>query len=120
MDQFPLVYRCAVIVKPKQPFLNWLNKVELSIRTSLEELQRDCHMYLVPNFEEVDVIETAIEKYLRLNYSDIFINELTAWYTDNRKFPKFSYALFIKWFDISMNTMIFDTVNLPIEKDEEE
>jgi len=86
----------------------------------LEELQRDCHVYLVPDYEEEDVIETAIEKYLKLNYSHIFINELSAWYTDERKFPKFSYTLFLEWFDISMNTMIFDTVDIPIEKDEVE
>lgn len=119
MDQFPLVYRCAVIVKPKQPLLDWLNKIELSVQTSLEELQRDCNVYLVPDYEEVDVIETAIEKYLKLNYAGIFINELIAWYTDERKFPKFSYMLFREWFEISMNTMIFDTVDMPIEKDEQ-
>ncbi len=119
MDQFPLVYRCAVIVKPKKPFLDWLNGIELSVSTSLEELQRDCHAYLVPDYEEVDVIETAIEKYLKLHYSDIFINELNAWYTDERKFPRITYSLFLEWFEISMNTMIYDTVDLPIEKDDE-
>jgi hypothetical protein len=65
------------------------------------------------------VIETAIEKYLKLNYSYIFVNELSAWYTDERKFPKLSYALFLEWFEISMNAMIFDMVDMPIEKDEE-
>ena len=62
------------------------------------------------------MIETAIEKYLKLNYSYIFINELSAWYTDERKFQKLSYALFLEWFEISMNTMIFDMVDMPIER----
>jgi hypothetical protein len=49
-----------------------------SFRKYLDNVQKDCHVYLVPDYEEVDVIETAIEKYLKLNYSDIFTNELTA------------------------------------------
>jgi hypothetical protein len=64
------------------------------------------------------VIETEIEKYLKLNYSNIFINEFTSWHTDERKFPKISYALFLEWFEISMNKMIFDTVEMPIEKEQ--
>jgi len=67
MDQFPLVYRCAVVVKPKQPFLDWMNKIEPANGATLEDLQHDCHVYLVPDYEEEDVIETAIEKYLKKN-----------------------------------------------------
>jgi hypothetical protein len=118
MDQFPLVYRCAVIVKPNKLFLDWLNKVGPADPVSIEDLQRDSHLYLVPDFEEEDVIETAIEKYLKLHYSDIFINELTAWYTDERLFPKITYKLFRDWFEISTNTMIFDTVDSPLDKEE--
>ena len=102
----------------KQPFLDWLNGIERTVETTLEELQRDCHVYLVPDFEEEDIIEKVIEKYLKRNYTDIFINELSGWYTDERMFAKLNYPLFLEWFDISMNTMIFDTVDLPLDKDD--
>jgi hypothetical protein len=118
MFQFPIVERCAVIVKPKKPHLDWIIKQDPSFKISLEEIQRDCRMYLVPDFEEEDVIETAMEKYIKGNYEDIFISELSAWYTDEKMFPKINYPLFREWFEISTYTMIFDTVNSPIDKEE--
>jgi hypothetical protein len=84
----------------------------------LEEIQRDCRIYLVPDFEDEDVIEAAIEKYLKNNYENIFRSELSAWYTDEKMFPKITYPLFRDWFDISINTMIFDTLDEPIDKEE--
>jgi hypothetical protein len=118
MFHFPLVERCAIVVKPKQPYLDWIIKQDPSFKISLEEIQRDCRLYLFPGFEEEDVIETAIEKYLKVNYEDIFLSELSAWYTDEKMFPKINYPLFSDWFEISINTMIFDTVDGPIDKEE--
>jgi hypothetical protein len=118
MFQFPLVQRCAIIVKPKRPYFDWIIKQEPSFKISLEEIQRDCRVYLVPDFEDEDVIETAIEKYLKSNYEDIFYSELSAWYTDEKMFPKITYSLFLDWFEISTNTMIFDTVDGPIDKED--
>jgi hypothetical protein len=118
MFQFPLVERCAVIVKPKQPFLDWIIQQDPFFKISLEEIQRDCRVYLVPDFEDEDVIETAIENYFKSTYEDIFVNELSAWYTDEKMFPKITYPLFWDWFEISTNTMIFDTIDSPIQKEE--
>jgi hypothetical protein len=117
MDVFPLVYRCAIAVKPKQPFLDWLKKIDSSHNPTLPELQHDSHLYLVPDYEEVDDIEKAIEKYIKLNYSGIFLNELSAWYLDPKMYPKMGYPMFLDWFEISVHTMIFDTVNQPLEKE---
>jgi len=79
MDIFPLVYRCAIVVKPKQPMLDWLRSVDPSHKSTMDEIREDTHAYLVPDFEEVAEIEKAIDKYLKANYEGIFLNELTAW-----------------------------------------
>lgn len=117
MEVFPLVYRCAVVIKPKQPMLDWLNSIDPSHKPSFEEICKDSHAYLVPDFEEAPDIEKAIDKYLKGNYEGIFLSELTAWYTDPDMFPKMHYSLFLEWFEISYHTMVFDTVNKPIAKE---
>jgi hypothetical protein len=32
-------------------------------------------------------------------------------------YPKMGYPMFLEWFEISVHTMIFDTVNQPLEKE---
>lgn len=117
MEVFPLVYRCAVVVKPKKPMLDWLLSVDPSYKPSLEEIRKDTHAYLVPDYEEAPDLEKAIDKYLKANYEGIFMNELTAWYTDPRLFPKMSYPLLLELFEVSYHSMVFDTVNKPIMKE---
>ncbi len=117
MEIFPLVYRCAVVIKPKQPMLFWLNSIDPSHKTSLEEICKDSHAYLVPDYEEAPDPEKAIDKYLKANYEGIFLNELTAWYTDPDMFPKMTYFLFQAWFEASYHTMVFDTVSKPLTKE---
>jgi len=117
MNIFPLVYRCVVVVKPKQPLLDWLRSVDPSHNPTLEDICKDSHTYLVPDFEEVPDIEKAIEKYLKNNFEGIFLNELVAWFTDPQMFPKMTYPMFRAWFEISIHSMVFDTVNKPIDKE---
>jgi hypothetical protein len=65
MEIFPLVYRCAVVIKPKQPMLDWLNFIDPSHKPSLQEIQKDSHAYLAPDYEEASDLEKAIDKYLK-------------------------------------------------------
>jgi hypothetical protein len=117
MDVFPLIYRCLVVIKPKQPMLDWLGSVDPSHNPNLEEIRQDGHAYLVPDYEEAPDIEKAIDNYLSANYEGIFLNELIGWYTDAQRFPRMTWALFQAWFEISHHTMVFDTVNKPITKE---
>ena len=117
MDIFPLVYRCVVIVKPRQPMLDWLYSIDPSHKPTKQELLEDSNVYLVPDYEEAPDIEKAIDKYLKANYEGIFLNELIAWYTDPQLFPKMTYDLFLEWFEVSYHSMVFDTVNKPITKE---
>jgi hypothetical protein len=116
MDIFPLIYRCVVVIKPKQPMIDWLKKIDPSDDPSLEDIREDSHAYLVPDYEEAPDIEKAIEKYLKSNYEGIFLNELSAWYQAPEMYPKMTYPLFLDWFEISYHSMVFDTVNKPLTK----
>lgn len=117
MEDYPLVYRCAIVVKPLQPFWDWLNKIESSNDQTLAELQQDSNVYLLPDYENAADIEKAIEKYIKANYARIFTHELSEWYLDPVMYPAITYQSFQQWFEISVHTMIYDTVNLPIEKE---
>ena len=44
-----LINRAAIVVKPAQPFLDWLHQVDsTSARLTLNDLQREPTIYLVP------------------------------------------------------------------------
>jgi hypothetical protein len=117
MEDYPLVYRCAIVVKPLQPFLDWLIKNDPTDDQSLEELQDDSNIYLLPDYEDVDDIEKAIEKYIKSKHAQIFTHELSAWYLDPSMYPKITYDTFRQWFAVSVHTMIYDTVSGDIDKE---
>lgn len=77
MEEYPLVYRCAIVVKPLQPFLDWLIRIESDNDQSLTELQEDSNLYLIPDYEDVKDIEKAIAKYIKTNYTGIFVHQLS-------------------------------------------
>ena len=117
MDIFPLVYRCAIVVKPKKSVFDWLRTIDPSLDLSLEDLRRDSHLYLVPDYENAADIEKAIEKYIKSNYSGIFLNEISGWILDSSLYPKITFQTFQDWFEVSTHTMIFDTVSGSLEKE---
>jgi hypothetical protein len=114
----PDINRSLVVVKPKQPFLEWLNSLEEDdVDLTLEELQYDSSTYLVPEFETDDEQMEILE----WCYSYIFENELMAWYTyepewpDNRDLKKF-----LEWFEVEFHSNVTDLVtDEPLEHVEE-
>ncbi len=116
MDIYPLLNRCAVIVTPKTPFWNWVNKISDTENTFPIEPGNDSNVYLVPDYEAEQNISLAIEKYIHQNFADIFISELEAWNMDPLTFPEITYTHFTEWFDVSSHTMIFDTVSKPLKR----
>ena len=71
------INRSALIVKPTQVFLDWLHEVDpTSTDLTLEDLQREPTIYLVP---ECDSQDQAIE-YLRESVGEIFEEHLDGWY----------------------------------------
>ena len=110
------VNRTAVVIKPKQPFVDWLNSVpgEKSDYT-LEKMSPEHTTYLIPEFFGPDEALACVKKI----YSYIFEYELFGWYTDEELWPKKrTWEIFQKWFDIEMNSEVYDMVDGEIEKEE--
>jgi hypothetical protein len=116
MEPIPYFYdsidRNAIIVKPKQPFFDWLNQIfqdENPIMTLDEN-----NIYLI---REMDSNEQILQ-WIKKNFDHIFLNELNNWYTDENVWPqKRTYKIFAEWFDIEINSMIVDLEDFPVTKE---
>ena len=82
----------------------------------LEELAVDSTIYLIDEAESED----ECSEFLISNYESFFEFELSAWYQDESIWPENrTYEMFEQWFDVRLHTIILDTVEQPIEKEED-
>jgi hypothetical protein len=101
--------RIIVVLKPNQPFLNWVNthKEDDEDDINLEELRQDSTALLVPIFDT----RAEVEEYIESIYQDLFETELCAWTLDEETWPQpTSYNLFKEWFELEIHSLVLDTV----------
>ena len=101
-----MVNRSAIVVRPAQPFLDWLHQVDpTSAQLTLEDLRREPTIYLLPEWETK---EEALEHLAEVS-SEIFKEQLNGWYrvpsvwSEDRELNAF-----LGWFDCSFHSMVFD------------
>ena len=110
------VNRTAVIIRPKQPFADWLNSIpgENSDNT-LESISIENTTFLIPEF---DYPQDSMA-YIKKIYSDIFEFELFGWITTEELWPKNrTWKMFQEWFSIEINSEVLDLVDSDIEKED--
>ena len=106
------INRNAFVVKPKQPFKDWLNKLDGPQLFPVEIEENN--IYLV---REMDSSKDN-EKWLKKNFEAIFTKELFNWHTDKQAWPQNrTYKMFCEWFSVEMHSMIYDLEPYPVEKD---
>ena len=75
--------RSAVVLKPKQPFVDWLNALPGEDKYTLDQLRAENTVILLPEFqrpgEEI--------KYLQKIGPELFSYQLWAWHTDESAWP---------------------------------
>ncbi len=109
-----LINRDVVVIKPKQPMLEWINQQDTGgYVLTLAKIQRDCNVLLLP---EMDSPEEA-HAYLHDLKPILFEEELMNWYLDREAWPEPRTAeLFDEWFDLEFHSMVWDTAwDEPIE-----
>jgi hypothetical protein len=116
MEDFPMVNRCAVTLKPKAPFWQWVKSTDDTGEDMLKDAAKENNIYLIPDYENAADIYKSIESYVANNYKKLFTNELIGWWTDPDDFPELTYQRFKDWFEITVHTLIFDMVVSPIKK----
>jgi len=105
--------RSAIILEPKQPYVDWANSLDDGPR--YEQAIHDTEaipIFLGPNVDE----ESEVESYVAKNYDLFFEEWLEYWCTDPALWPpKRTKKMFREWFTVRIHTMVFDTVELPFE-----
>ncbi len=109
------VDRSAALIKPKQPFLDWLKSVEeKELDITLAQLQCECNMFLIPPYNTPEEAVAYIDEI----YLDLFKIELSGWYEDPAVWPEdMSLQAFWEMFEISFHSMVIDTQEAEIQND---
>ncbi|MBC8447295.1 MAG: hypothetical protein H8D78_06055 [Chloroflexi bacterium] len=109
------INRGVVIIKPKAPFLEWVNRdPTLSSPISMQNLLEDCTVLLVPDLYSLEDMLDYLEPFKPL----LFEMELAGWYLDPATWPAERTAeVFNAWFELEAHSMVWDVVDAPIEKE---
>ena len=104
--------RSAIVVKPKQPFLDWLHAADpTSLDLTLLDLVREPTIYHIP---ECDTNEELAE-IVRELCEEIFEEQLQGWYTDTSTWPhNRSFDVFFPWFNYQHHSMLVDLCEEPL------
>ena len=108
-----MLNRGALTVRPKQPFIDWAATLDDS--GLVPDVEGEQTVYLIPSFED----DGEAERTLRKVYAEVFVRQLFAWHTDEAAWPKNrTLAMFRKWFQIEMHSMIEDLCGYELSDDE--
>lgn len=98
-----MINRSSVIVRPKQPYLDWATQLDDSGMVPSPEDERT--VYLIPGYDD-DVEAMEI---LAKHFSIIFEAELEGWHTDESAWPKNrTFTMFRKWFSFEFHSVVED------------
>lgn len=95
------VERSVAVIKPKEPFLNWVNNTfnDMPQQLTLDSIRIDCNSYLIP---EVNEIEDGIG-FIDEKFADLFAMEFASWTEDENLWPQeFTLKMFWDWFDVEI------------------
>ncbi len=114
-----LINRNVVVIKPKQPFLDWVNHHPglpgLTPPISWEEAQQDCTVLLVPELDGPD----ESQDYLATLKLQLLEMELESWHRDPTAWPSNrTPAMFDEWFGLEIHSMVWDLLDEAIAKEE--
>jgi hypothetical protein len=89
--------RSAIVVKSKEPFLDWLHAVDPSSRDlASSNLVREPIIYLIPECDTDDDVADVLRELCQ----KIFEEQLAGWYTDKSTWPRNrSFDVFCHWFE---------------------
>ena len=108
-----MINRSAVIVRPKQPYINWASQLDNSNITPNQNDEPT--IYLIPEYND-DLPTWAI---LEQIYDSIFDAELHAWHTQTSDWPTSrTFVMFSNWFDIVFVSEIEDLGIGPVLDDD--
>ena len=109
MNDYPSINRTAFIVKPLKPYWDWANSIPDGVpreQKNFGSTELDTTVYLV-----ADLDTTEVKDHIEAMFPEIFEDELEAWWTEEKDWPKNrTYKMFKEWFEVSVSSLVYDTV----------
>ena len=107
-----MINRSALIIKAKKPFLDWLRSLPDPADVTLDYVNRDNNVYLLPEYE----LDDEQGNILAQCYELIFEEELEGWWIVREDWPpQRDLKTFKKWFDIEFHSVVINIVDAPLE-----
>ena len=107
-----MLNRSAVVVKPKQPFLDWLHNADpTSGGITLDEVGLEPTIYRIPECDSGDDVGEVLQELCE----EIFVERLDGWFKDERTWPTDrTYKVFCAWLDVEYHSMLIDLCDEPL------
>ena len=112
-----MLNRDLIVVRMKQPFVDWVNEADPysdGSRMTLDDVNEDVSTFLIHDNASED-----FERWLTEFYLLLFEAILEEWYVDEALWPQDrTLALFKRWCDVEIHSMVFDLVDGALIDDE--
>ena len=107
-----LINRSVVVVRPRQPYIDWANSMDDGGPLgNLEDMRQDPPAYLVDNVESREDLSRVLD----FCWEPIFEEQLGRWMRDPDVWPKqITREIFVEWFDCELYVMVWDVVGTQI------
>jgi hypothetical protein len=98
--------RSAIVVKPKQAFLDWLHAADPSSRDlTLLDLVRESTIHLIPECDTDDGLAEVLHELCE----EVFEEQVAGRYADTSTWPRNRrFDVFCHWFDYQHHSMLDD------------
>ena len=108
-----MLNRSAIVVKPRQPFLDWLHTADpTSHRLTLRDLTREPTIYLIPECDTERGRPRSLARNCarRFSWSNWRVGSemKTSWPRD------LGFDVFCRWFDFQHHSMLVDLCDEPL------
>jgi len=112
LDAGMLLNRCAILVTPKQPYIDWANSLDTDEpRFSETEQGEGPPIFLGPDLDSMEEAEAFVHE----NFGVFFEHWLEMWCTDDDLWPeRRTLDMFKAWFAVRIHSMVVDTVDAPL------
>ena len=101
-----LAKRAAIIVKPKQPYIDWANTLDDHGPKLGQGSAPEHTIYLI---EDVADYMFDVEAFVRPYFEVVFEHELATWHRLESDWPtNRNFVTFLKWFDVEVHSMVLD------------
>jgi len=110
-----MLNRGVVIVRPKQPYLDWAAGLDDS--GIVPDPNGEQTVYLIPSYEDDDAAWEILENV----HAAIFENELHGWHTDETEWPRRrDFRMFKAWFEVELHSVVEDLCDFEIVDEDDE